>query len=136
MRNITVAITVDDKMGLAFNKRRQSRDSVLCSRVVELSNGSKLWMSEYSAKLFEGADIIINNGFLYMAEAGDYCFVEESLLNFDFSAVENIIVYRWNRKYPADVKLDLTVLEGFKLVDSCEFKGSSHEKITEEIYKL
>ena len=133
---MNIIICIDDNGGMLFNKRRQSRDSVLCSRVVELSNGSKLWMSEYSAKLFEGADIIINNGFLYMAEAGDYCFVEESLLNFDFSAVENIIVYRWNRKYPADVKFDLMVLEGFKLVDSCEFKGSSHEKITEEIYKL
>ena len=41
---------VDDKMGMLFNKRRQSMDSILRERVLKMCAGKKLWMNEYSRK--------------------------------------------------------------------------------------
>ena len=48
------------------------------------------------------------------------------------SETETIILYRWNRKYPADhyFSIDLTQ---WKLMETTEFPGNSHEKITKEI---
>ena len=44
---------VDDRGGIAFNHRRQSSDSVVRNRILELTAGSRLWMNEYSAKQFD-----------------------------------------------------------------------------------
>ena len=46
-----------------------------------------------------------------------------------------IVLYRWNRHYPSDVKWepDLEGL-GFALTETTEFPGTSHEKITREVY--
>ena len=47
--------------------------------------------------------------------------------------IERLIVFRWNRVYPADMWLDITLAEdGWKLLTTTEFVGNSHEKITEE----
>ena len=43
------------------------------------------------------------------------------------------MLYRWNRRYPSDLKFDLP-LEGFTLRQRQEFAGYSHPKITEEVY--
>lgn len=46
---------------------------------------------------------------------------------------EGLIVYRWNRTYPADLFLTLP-LEQWTLVRQEEFAGSSHQNITKEVY--
>ena len=49
--------------------------------------------------------------------------------------IEKIILYRWNRKYPADFRFDINLEDSeWKLAETREFTGSSHEKITEEVY--
>ena len=48
--------------------------------------------------------------------------------------LEGLVVYRWNRAYPADVHLDLD-LSDFRLESGQDFPGSSHETITREIYR-
>jgi len=47
-------------------------------------------------------------------------------------APEGLILYRWNRTYPADLYFTLS-LEGWTLERREEFAGSSHEKITKEV---
>ena len=47
-----VIVCVDDNGGMMFNKRRQSRDRVLCEYVMRLSEGHQVYMSAYSDKLF------------------------------------------------------------------------------------
>jgi hypothetical protein len=47
--------------------------------------------------------------------------------------IEKLVVFRWNRQYPADQHLDLS-LAGWKLQQTEDFPGKSHEKITEEVY--
>ena len=44
-----------------------------------------------------------------------------------------IILYKWNRVYPADFRFEVD-LSSWKLEESEEFAGLSHEKITRERY--
>ncbi|MBR6916710.1 MAG: hypothetical protein IKN38_00865 [Clostridia bacterium] len=48
---------------------------------------------------------------------------------------ERLVIYRWNRKYPADVYLTADPYdEGFRLSGISDFKGTSHDRITEEVW--
>mgnify|MGYP003527575684 CR=1 FL=1 len=122
-------VCLDDKNGMMFNKRRQSRDRVLIENVLELCKGEKLYTNEYSSKLFpensvEVFDSIENVG-------NEYCFAENFTVNEE--NIEEIIVYKWNRLYPADTYFNID-LAGWNLTETVDFEGSSHEKITREIY--
>ena len=122
-------VCLDDKNGMMFNKRRQSRDRVLIENVLELCKGGKLYTNEYSSKLFpeksvEVFDSIENVG-------NEYCFAENFTVNEE--NIEEIIVYKWNRLYPADTYFNID-LAGWNLTETVDFEGSSHEKITREIY--
>ena len=129
-----VIACLDNRGGMAFGGRRQSRDHVLCKRIVSLVGNDILYMSEYSKKLFEDSDNIIADGdFLDKATSGDYCFIElESLSNYE-EKIEKLIVYRWNRDYPYDIKFEIN-LSKWKMISQSEFKGSSHDNIIEEVY--
>ncbi|MEE1074809.1 MAG: ribonuclease Z, partial [Acutalibacteraceae bacterium] len=69
---------LDDGNGMLFNKRRQSSDEVLTNRVAKLSAKSRLWVNEYSAKLFEKHEVSVSEDFLKEAADGEYCFVENA----------------------------------------------------------
>ena len=133
---MNIIVCIDDNGGMLFNSRRQSRDEVLCQRVLEVTSGAVLWMNEYSAKLFSGGAFKVDECFLEKARENDYCFVEQPLPSELTDKISKVIVYRWNRKYPADVRLDVSILESRRLTSSFEFKGTSHEKITEEIFEV
>lgn len=126
---------VDDNMGMAFNHRRQSRDRVLTERILTLTEGHKLWMSPNTAKLFQDvADrITVSDSFMEEAAAGDYCFAEQRSVSGCADRIEGVVLYHWNRRYPADLYFDLD-LSAYTKTKECEFAGYSHEKIKEEIY--
>jgi hypothetical protein len=132
-----LTLCADDGMGMLFNHRRQSQDRLLRERLLERSSNSLLWMSQYSGKQFasiEAPNLRVQEDFLAQAGEGDYCFVEDGdYLPYE-DKIESILLYRWNRRYPADRTFSFP--EGdWKLVESQDFAGSSHEKITEEVYK-
>lgn len=125
---------IDDQGGLSFNQRRQSRDRKLTERLVAIAGEKGIWLDAYSAGLFEdGAKLHVDEDFLESAGPGDYCFVEDKAVLPYEDRIEAIILFRWNRAYPADMYLDIS-LDTWKLEKSREFKGYSHEKITEEVY--
>ena len=128
-------VCVDDRNGMLFNQRRVSRDRAQQEDLLALCGGDKLWINGFSAKLLEPfADrIIVDEDFLRLAGPGTYCFVENQPLLPWQERLEGVILYRWNREYPSDVKLDLD-LTGFELRERVEFPGSSHGRITREIY--
>ncbi len=143
-----VIVCVDDGNGMLFNKRRQSQDRVLRDDVQKMTAGQKLWMNAYSARQFqegsqtgenvtgvsETAALIVAEDFLRQAGENDFCFVEnEKLLPYS-DRITEVVVYRWNRSYPGDFHLDLD-LKQWRLVQTTEFAGYSHEKITKEIYR-
>lgn len=134
-KKLTVIACIDERMGMMFNRRRQSKDRVQRERLLSLLNGTRLWMSEYSGKLFgEAEGVCAHTKFIDMAEDGDALFFEDVPPVLD--GVNRVILYKWNEHYPSDVcfPFDLS-REGFVLRKSEDFAGSSHEKITEEIYE-
>ena len=135
---MVVMICLDDKNGMMFNGRRQSKDKVLRQRIGELVDGNKLWMNPYSAKQFEGEqlpNIQIDEEFIQKAGTGEFCFVENQKLADVEQRIEKLMVFRWNRVYPADQYLDLDLTFGsWKVLEQMEFAGHSHEKITMEVY--
>lgn len=134
---MNVFVCLDDKNGMMFNGRRQSRDRVLCARAAAMAEGHTLWMNEYSAPLFPPEPALrtmVCGDFLSRAERGDYCFAENTALAPYEGKIETLFVFRWNRVYPADMRLDLP-LERWRKVRTEEFSGSSHETITLEVYE-
>lgn len=62
------------------------------------------------------------------------CFVEKEPLATYFDKIDECIVFKWNRVYPADQHLDIDISKMTKVQEE-EFVGFSHEKITMEVYE-
>ncbi len=131
-------VCLDDKNGMSFNHRRQSRDVCLRTWVMEMTRGSRLWMSDYSAGQFsekEREGIWVSNSFLEKAGEGDYVFVEDDALAPYERKVEKLVVFRWNRVYPGDRYFDLDLTGGqWHKAETRDFPGKSHKRITMEVY--
>lgn len=132
-----VIVCLDDDLGMTFNHRRQSRDRVVIADILRQTEGHVLYISPFSQKLFEeGGEYTVSDKMLDIAGEGEYCFVENEALAERVWDIEELVIYRWNRKYPADRYFDIDIAtEGFGLVESCELEGYSHEKITKEIFR-
>lgn len=130
------AVCIGEGDGMLFNRRRVSRDQAQQADLLALCGDGRLWMNGYSAPLFADVPdrITVDEDFLEKAGPGEVCFVENRLLAPAADRVEAVVLYRWNRAYPADVRLDLD-LSAFQLAERTEFPGSSHEKITRELYR-
>lgn len=128
-----ITLCVDDRNGMLFNGRRLSADQVLCRRIFDQHCG-RLWVNDYSAKLFEDMDILCDDLLLDKAEREDTCFVEDLAFIDYLPKVLSITIYRWNRHYPSDVKLPTKLLDDWKMIHKEEFTGSVHPTITEEKY--
>lgn len=129
-------VVVDDNMGMLFNRRRQSQDRMLNDKILELTEASCLWTNRYTAALFREdkcPQLNIDENCLREAAPGEYCFVEDLDISSAEKWIEKIILFHWNRSYPADLFFPLS-LEGWKMTGSQEFSGYSHEKITMEVY--
>lgn len=121
--------------GMMFFGKRQSKDAVLNEWILNHIGSSQLWMSSYSGKMFGANDkIIIDDDYVNKAAADDYCFIEDK--PYSLEKASEIIICNWNRAYPGDVKFTADLkADGFKKVESVDIVGSSHEKITIEMYK-
>ena len=127
---MTIILCLDDKNGLSFNNRRQSRDKILIENIIQ---NDSVYILEHSACLF--AEHSVNkmnnvsdlpNDALYFHEITD---PKNIIDQFD-----TVIIYRWNRHYPSDVKFEFT-MNNYKKIYEEEFVGFSHDKITKEVYE-
>ena len=120
-----VIVCVDQRNGLAFNGRRQSRDRMVAADILKESAGRRLWMTPSSRRLFlPEAEISQAPDCLDRAGPGELCFAEGQLLR------------PWmDRVYPADLHLDVVPsLPVWHLVSAGELPGFSHKKIEKEVY--
>lgn len=133
-----VIACIDDNGGMMFNRRRQSQDSILRERIIEMTGNAALWMNHYSAGQFDAGNIPhlnIDDAFLQEAVEGDYCFVENTTVAPYEKWIEKVIIFKWNRTYPADQYFDLQLApEKWRKVKTDEFVGHSHDLITMEVY--
>lgn len=132
---MNVLVCIDKDNGMMFFGKRQSQDIVQREKMLELIGQQKVFMTAYSAKLFDNDNrIVIDDNYLTNATENDYCFIENG--DYDIDKCSVVVLYKWNRKYPADRYFDVQKLKkDFKLVKKTDFVGNSHEKITEEVYE-
>lgn len=130
-----VIVCVDNKGGMLFNQRRQSRDRELITDIEWFVGKGVVRCNAFSAELFGDSKINpeVSEEFLDEADDWDFCFVENKALVPYMEKIQQLVVYQWNRDYPADVFLDLPI-EQFLKVETVEFAGKSHEKITRQVY--
>lgn len=128
---MTLYICLDDRNGLQFNKRRQSRDAAVLEDIRSRLEGPLL-IHPFSEKLIRQAEI----PYVLPPEAAGDLFLEEVPSEEILALTKKLVIYRWNRHYPADVRWepDFAAL-GFVLKEAVDFPGTSHEKITREVYE-
>lgn len=128
-----VIITVENRNGMLFNHRRVSRDQKISEWILAYCKEKRLWMNAYSAKLFENnPQIRVSETFLEQKDA--ICFVEDQDVTPYLPEIDTIILFHWNRDYPADFFFTVDLSE-WNRIHQEEFAGKSHEKITMEVYK-
>ena len=126
---MTIILCLDDKNGLSFNNRRQSRDKILIENVIKNDN---IYIRDYSKNLFSKYEVnVIDNISELPADAVYFHEItnpEDIIDQFDI-----IIIYRWNRHYPSNVQFNFK-MDLYKKILEEDFIGSSHDKITKEIW--
>ena len=107
-----------------FGNKKMSRDQIV-SRSTEAIRDGLTWLNGL--------------GILTQEDVSDwrmrYDFDDLSLEKVFENDITKVILYYWNREYPADQYFDLE-LNDWILESEIEFEGSSHEKITRKIFKI
>lgn len=129
-------VCVDLNNGMLFNNRRQSKDNNLIVHISNMIGDKKLWITEFSKNLYKEK---INYNLLKLDDVSkisedEFCFIENISPSVLEKNVEEIIIYNWNRNYPADFYFDIN-LDNWILKSQIDIIGSSHSKITQKIYK-
>ncbi len=134
-----IFVCLDEAGGMMFNKRRQSSDRVIREDMLRMLGEKKLYVNSYTAKQFleeEKERLLVDEECLLQAGKDDYVFVENLTIGNHIFDVEELIVYRWKRAYPADFRFDVDLTtEEWELTVSEEMVGNSHECIGKEIYR-
>ena len=132
---MTVVCCIENNMGISFGGRRVSRDVMVCSDLLQLCQGHTLYMAPTSVKLFAGltGEEIISISETIPECNEDFYFYEGGPQD-QFLLADRIILYKWNRDYPSDLKLELD-LSKYDLKETYEFPGNSHDLITRKIYE-
>ena len=129
---LRVYVCLDDRDGMLFNGRRQSRDSRVFEDIRREISG-ELLIDPFSESLCCRAEIPYKLLEGPLPENGD--FFLESRDPMEAAAAQRIVIYRWGRHYPADARWSLNLRDaGFFLAERSEFPGSSHERICREVY--
>ena len=130
-------LCLDLHNGRLFNNRRQSSDRYMHDDIMTQVGAHRLFADQYTADQFDHMYRLAI--FTDMSDGApgvqDYFFLERGEVLSFLDKVRSIIIYRWDKVYPADVFLDTDALKNFSLQDKTEFEGYSHKTITKEVYR-
>lgn len=132
-----VFVCIEDRGGMMFNNRRESRDRLVVLDMLVEAGAKRLYISPFSEKLFEGnmrSVLVSRYPFEEVPEDGNL-FVEDQDLKGYEDRIDTLVVYCWNRVYPYDRMLDID-LSRYDLVEEKDFAGYSHDRITKKTYRL
>lgn len=133
---MTVIVCVGENGAMLFGGRRVSSDKAVISDLLSCIGDASLYMSQYSCKLFpEDSRIRVCDDSWKAAGCGDAVFLEQAVPDGLWAKTRKLIVYHWNRLYPSDVRFPMDDIKTkFKLEQTHDLTGNSHEKITREVY--
>lgn len=134
---MTLIVCFDMRRGVTFFGKRQSADAKVRDRIARLANGKPIYMTVYSASLFKNTDADVRIAEeLESAPQDAAVFAEDAGLSAFCGRVTRFVIYRWNKLYPRDGTAGFYPFdEGMKLVSMTDFEGSSHSRVTEEIWE-
>ena len=126
-----IAVCVDDALGRTFNGRRQTKDRVVAADLIKEAQG-QLFITPFSQKwLGDAPGVSLWDG----EDPSHLLFLEAEPLAPYAQQITRLVIYRWNRRYPADTYLDLDPQAlGLALESTQELTGFSHPVITKEIW--
>ncbi len=142
-------ICTDTRLGYSFNNRRQTSDREVHRHMADrlLERGIPLYINQYSRRSVIRSreylppgflDEVVRSGskddepgaFLDAAiENGAFAFVENVPLTGLYHNIDEIMMYTWDKRYPADLLIPYSLLSSFDLVEEETFMGHSHEGI-------
>jgi len=129
---MTVYVCLDDRGGMSFNGRRQSRDSKVFEDIRQELTG-ELLIDPFSEKLICRAELPYRLIEGPLPQEGDF-FLEMRPAQ-EVLTADRIVIYRWGRHYPADRRWELDLEEyGFSLTEQTAFPGTSHELIGKDVF--
>ena len=119
-------------MGLMFNHRRQSQDRIVRQKINEWNED--IYMNHYSYELYKDdvEKCIVDDHYIENCDH-HFCLVEDINLKGKEKDIDSLVLFYWNRKYPADVYLDIDLTQ-YTMIHEEEFEGSSHA-ITMRVYE-
>ena len=127
-------LCLDKDNGMLFNHRRLSQDRNMMLDMSTMIKSDKIYMNDYSYDLYQNLDcpnkIVVES----LDNIDDYCLIENQEIK-DISNVEQVIIYNWNRKYPADLYFPISLLEKWNIKETYDFAGTSHDVITKTVYE-
>ena len=130
-------VCLDERRGMAFAERRQSKDRRVTEDIVRELDGGVLYISPYSEKLFKDHDVRLEVAPDPIAAArgvvGATVFLENLPAPREPAGIDAVTLYLWGETYPADLTFDME-LSAFRRRGTFTFKGNSHDNITKEIY--
>lgn len=129
---MTIYVCLDDRNGMQFNRRRQSRDAAVLADLEQ-----PVYIDAFSQKLMESAGIscVLAPEDLGQLPPESGFFLEDRTPETVLPLADKVVIYRWNRHYPADICWNADLKDwGFTLESRSEFPGKSHETITREVY--
>ena len=102
---MTLVVCLDQRNGMRFNNRRQSTDRCVTDRIERIT------------------------------ECGNVCFFETGDVSSNLKQTDKVIVFRWDKVYPADARFPMEeILNTFHLESKEAFPGYSHDVIIQEVY--
>ena len=92
-----VVACIDERKGMMFNCRRQSRDRAVCNDILKDCEGHRLYMTAYSKGLFEkmgNAEIVVSEDMMQQARNDDSCFIEDIDISGHEKLIQEVILYQ------------------------------------------
>lgn len=128
-----VIACIDNNNGIAFNNRRLSSDSTVIGRIAYIIGNDRLLAKDISLRILADANLDIHDVDNAEIRDNDWVFIDTEQYSFikeDCSNIDTLVLFLWNRDYPSDTKLTLD-LSKMNQYSQLEYKGNSHDKITE-----
>ncbi|MEG0275613.1 MAG: hypothetical protein RR630_01145 [Coprobacillus sp.] len=127
-------LCLDKDYGMMFNHRRLSQDKNVMLDISQMIKEDKIYMNSYSYELYKNLNcqnIIVSEE---LNKDDGYCLIENQTITKLDEFIDAVVIYNWNRKYPSDMVFPMTLLMDYKVKESYEFVGNSHDLITKTIY--
>lgn len=157
-------LCTDIRFGYSFNYRRQTADRAMHAHLSRILAKSSLpvHMNAYTSRSLLANEALLEESFLkkividdsrkegyilsdetffdsaFLLEAcrnKEWAYVENVSLIGYYHLIDEILLYRWDKRYPADRLFPGSLLSAFSLAEKETFRGNSHDEIEFLHYK-